>query len=109
MKRRTLAKLKREHAQLRRPRRPLSPRTLESLAQRLGRMKEGGGNHPLWISVRFQHLRAVPIPHHGVDIKAGTAGAILDQLEEDIFAWDQALGDEAEDDGNEDGGDDGSD
>src|SRR5579864_4371376 len=84
MNHRTLGKLRRELAQLRRPLRPHSPRTLESLAQRLGRVMEGGGSHPLWVSQRFPELRAVPIPHHSVDIKPRTARSILDQLEEDI-------------------------
>jgi hypothetical protein len=88
-----LNKLKREHRDRRRS--PQKARDLESLAMRLGR-KMTEGRHPTWVSTKFQ-LRPLSIPHHcGRDIPPGTKNAILDQLEEDLIALEEKLGNEDE-------------
>lgn len=54
----------------------------------------------MWESRVFPKLSALSIPHHGgQDLKKGTARSILDQLEEDILAWEQEIPDEPDDDG----------
>lgn len=63
-------------------------RDLQSLAQKLGREKVQRGKHPMWESVVFPELRALSIPDHkGRDMPRGTKNSILDQLEEDLIAW----------------------
>lgn len=65
---------------------------LESLAKRLGRVRSDRGKEPNWVSLQFPSLRPVSIPHHGSgDLNKNTAGAILDQLEEDIEQWEELL------------------
>jgi hypothetical protein len=63
----------------------------------------------MWESVEFDHLFPLAIPHHGGgrDLAIGTKNSILDQLENDVEAWEQRLGDEEEDeDEKDDEGDD---
>ena len=46
----------------------------------------------MWVSDPFPHLFVLSIPDHGGrDIPIGTKKSILDQLEEDIFEWEQLL------------------
>jgi hypothetical protein len=60
----------------------------------------------MWKSAEFPELRALSIPHHGgEDIKPRTVRSILDQLHEDIFAWEERL---SEDMNGDDGGDNGA-
>ena len=89
MNRRALDKLKRELLSQRRSQK--KARDLESLARRLGR-KNVGGTHPMWVSTVFPSLRPLSIPHHGgKDIPAGTRNSILDQLDDDIAAWEEEI------------------
>jgi hypothetical protein len=40
----------------------------------------------------FPHLRPLSIPNHkGRDMPPGTKNSILNQLEDDVDAWDEAL------------------
>lgn len=67
-------------------------RDLQSLAQRLGRARTQRGKHPMWESEPFPELRPLSIPDHkGRDMPRGTKNSILDQLEEDLLAWEQRL------------------
>lgn len=85
-----LDKLKRELLQMR-----LSPQKAEniaSLAKRLGRRKAKRGKEPVYESIEFNDLFPVSIPHHGgKDIPIGTRNSILNQLEDDIHAWEFKL------------------
>ena len=97
MTRNKLNKLKREIESLRRS--SQAAMAYESLAQRLGRRKAKGGKEPMWESVEFAHLPPLSIPHHGSkDIPVGTRHSILDQLEEDVLAWEEKLDGEDEQD-----------
>lgn len=93
MDRKRLDKMRRELAGLRRGRHKAA--TLERLAKRLGRKKVKRGSEPMWESVEFDDLFVLSIPHHGGrDLAPGTQRSILDQLEEDVLAWEVRLSDE---------------
>lgn len=62
---------------------------LEGLAEALGRARHPRGSEPAWVSKRFPWLRPLTIPHHSKEIKRYTAHSILDQLEEDLSAWEE--------------------
>lgn len=66
----------------------------------------------MWESEAFIELYALSIPDHGGrDLAIGTKNSILDQLEDDILAWEERLGDEDDendDAANEEGDDGGS-
>ena len=67
-------------------------REFESLAQRLGRELVKRGKHPMWESTVFDELDALSIPRHGgKDIPPGTKKSILNQLEDDLLAWEERL------------------
>ncbi len=67
-------------------------RKFENLAGRLGRQRVDRGKHPMWESAVFDELDALSIPRHGgKDIPKGTKGSILNQLEDDIHAWEERL------------------
>ena len=71
---------------------------LESLAKDLGRVKSKRGKEPTWVNEQFPELYPLSIPHHGShDLNRFTAGSILDQLENDLERWEEAM--ELEDDG----------
>jgi hypothetical protein len=96
MNRKRLNKIKREIAQARRA--PQKARQLEELAQRLGRKMVTRGKEPVWESQAFNDLFPLAIPRHGGrDLAPGTQRSILDQLEDDVAAWDQVLEDEIDD------------
>lgn len=95
MKRKKLEELRRELIRCRASQQ--KPRDLEAIAKRLGRKKQKGKNtkHPMWVSQEFDYLRPLSIPHHGgKDLPGGTRNSILDQLEEDVLAWEQQLHEE---------------
>lgn len=53
----------------------------------------------MWESTQFPHLFVLSIPYHsGRDIPIGTKKSILDQLEDDIFEWEQLLDDSEDED-----------
>lgn len=87
---RRLERIRREAETLRRSQ-PKS-RELQRLAVRLGRKKVDRGKHPMYESEAFPHLRPLSIPNHkGRDLPSGTKNSILNQLEDDLDAWDEAL------------------
>jgi hypothetical protein len=108
MTRRKLDKLKRELLQLRRS--PQKAAALERFAKRLGRKRVKRGKEPMWESSEFDELYALSIPHHaGRDLAIGTKNSILDQLENDLLAWEAKLEKDEEGENNsDDGEDDGS-
>lgn len=93
-----LGKLRAEAIRLRRV--PFKADAVESLAAALGRTRANRGKHPMWVSA-FPGLFPLSIPAHGnKDIAIGTRRSILNQLEEDIAAWEEKLfGGEEDDDG----------
>jgi hypothetical protein len=106
MTRNKLSKLKRELAQMRRG--SQKGAAVESLARRLGRKPvKRRGKEPMWESVEFGELFVLSIPRHkGKDLATGTLKSILDQLEDDILAWEERLGDEEDDEDEDDDGED---
>jgi hypothetical protein len=100
MKRKQLNKLKKDIALARRSQQTAA--NLERFAKALGRKKVKRGKEPIWES---QELDVFPlaIPHHGgKDLATGTKNSVLDQLEDDVLAWEQKLDDE-DDEGGEGG------
>ncbi len=87
-----LGKIRRQLAAMR-----LSPqraRALERLARQLGRKPAKRGTDPMWESAQFS-LFPLSIPHHGGrDLPVGTKNSILDQLEDDLLAWEEELSEE---------------
>jgi len=80
--------LKRRHVALRRGA-DIPRRALVSLAKSLGRKPSPRGKEPTYVSELFA-LRPLAIPSHRM-IKEYTAESILDQLEGDIFQWEEYL------------------
>jgi hypothetical protein len=90
MNRRKLDKLGRELIQMRRSQQKAA--ALESIARRLGRRTVKRGKEPMWVNREFPALFPLAIPHHGgKDLPIGTRNSVLDQLEDDVLAWDEAL------------------
>ncbi len=90
MNRRRLLKLRGEQqAMLRQA--DLPKKKLEALAKKLGRKRRpqqtGEG---MWDSEPFPHLMPLSIPK-STPVKRFTAKSILNQLEEDLDCWDEAL------------------
>jgi hypothetical protein len=92
MNRKKLNKLWREMASLRRS--PQKAVDVENFARRLGRKKVQRGKEPTWES-ELGELSVLSIPHHGGrDLAPGTKNSILDQLEDDLLAWEERLEDD---------------
>lgn len=88
--RRRLEKLRSDIASARRSSKRAAD--LEALAKQLGRSKVKRGKEPTWESDEFVGLVPISIPHHGgKDIARGTKNSILDQLEDDLIAWEEYL------------------
>jgi hypothetical protein len=103
MNRKKLDQLKRELEQMRRS--PQNARALQGLAKRLGRKPVKRGKEPMWESREFADLYALSIPDHGgKDLAIGTKNSILNQLEDDIFAWEERLEGEENDEEDDGGG-----
>jgi len=65
---------------------------MEVLAQALGRRKANRGKEPCWVITVFPELPPLSIPHHGGgDLKKGTKNSIVNQLEDDLLAWEELL------------------
>ena len=89
MNRKKLRKVRKLLAAMRRS--PQNARKIERLASHLGREQVKRGKEPVWVNPHFA-VFPVAIPHHsGKDLPIGTKNSILDQLEEDILAWDEYL------------------
>jgi hypothetical protein len=62
----------------------------------------------MWESVEFAELYPLSIPDHGGrDLAIGTKNSILDQLEDDILAWEERIADDDVDDAADEERDDG--
>jgi hypothetical protein len=96
---------------LQRRRAPQKAADLEGIARRLGRKRINRGKHPMWESQDFPKLYVLSIPDHGSkDLPVGTRNSILDQLEDDILAWEELIQaeEEHENDNNTGGADNGT-
>jgi predicted metal-dependent peptidase len=103
MNRKRLAKIKREIAAARR--KSCRAADLEGFAKHLGRKLRKGKKtgEPMWINQEFPSLYPLAIPHHGgKDLANATQRSILEQLEDDVLAWDERL-EEEDDEEDEDG------
>jgi hypothetical protein len=90
MDRKKLSKIRRDLDALRRSQPKATD--LQRLARRLGRRRDDRGKHPMYGSEAFPNHRPLSIPNHkGRDYPPGTRDSILNQLEEDLDAWDAAL------------------
>jgi hypothetical protein len=88
-----LHKIKREIARLRRT--EAKARDLEKVARQLGRKLVKRGREPMWESTAFECLFVLSIPRHGgKDLAPGTRKSILDQLEDDVLAWEDVVDDD---------------
>lgn len=103
MNKKKLRQLKRKLVQMRRsPQRAID---LQKLAEGLGRTLVNRGKEPTWESPEFDELYPLSIPDHGgKDLAIGTKNSILDQLEDDILAWEIRIEDEDGQDGNHESG-----
>jgi len=65
----------------------------QRLANSLGRNPDKSrGKEPTWVSRDFPELRPLSIPDHGGrDIPYGTKQSILNQLEDDVYSWEELL------------------
>lgn len=71
---------------------------LERVARQLGRQKSNRGKEPVWVNPELGVL-PLSIPHHGGrDLADGTKNSILNQLEDDLLAWEEKLGDRGDGD-----------
>jgi hypothetical protein len=100
MNKKKLAKIKRRIAESRR--RSNKHRDLEQIAIALERVKFHRGKEPTYVSTAFPNANPITIPDHGnTDIKKGTANSILNQLDEDVWRFEEKFekeGDDEEDD-----------
>jgi hypothetical protein len=70
---------------------PQSSGELQSLAKSAGRRERTGGKHSVWVTDHFPH-RPFPIPTHGnKSVSIGVRKVVLDALENDAAAWEDAL------------------
>lgn len=91
MKREKLRKLRRKHSALLKKPGNVSSRELVSLAKSLGRKKSDRGKHLTWVSTLLNDATPISIPEHPGTLPRYTAGNILDQLEQDIFMFEEEL------------------
>ena len=91
MTRARLSRLKRRMSGLRARSAGIRTRELVSIAVALGRRRSKRGDEPTYLSDSFPDLRPLTIPSHSRPLKRGTALNILDQLEQDVIAWEQVL------------------
>ena len=70
----------------------IRPAELESLAKACGRIRKKRGSEPTWINQDLPQLRPLSIPHHK-ELNRFTAQSILDQIEIDLDALEEALTD----------------
>jgi hypothetical protein len=99
-----LSRLRRKLQSLRGRPANIRTRELTSLASSLGRRRHSRGKEPTFVSDAFPGARPISIPSHPRALNRLTATNILDQLEEDIFRWEELLGREHESPINGEGG-----
>jgi hypothetical protein len=91
---RKLAKIRRQIESLQKRPVDIRPRELIRLATALGRKEVNRGKEPTYESTELD-TPVVAIPKHGgATLSPGTARNILDQLELDVFLWQQRLDDQ---------------
>ena len=94
MTRKRLEKLKRKLQDARRGAANLHHRDLASIAKSLGRKRSRTRTkEPTFESEEFD-TNVITIPDHAGGLKKGTAISIINQLEEDIFLWDEKISNE---------------
>ncbi len=60
------------------------------------------GKEPTWQSLDFPDLRPLTIPDHGsADLSQGVKFSILNQLDDDVNAWDEKLSQEEDKEDND--------
>ena len=100
-----LAELKRELLEIRKSPHGRKPRLFESMATRVGRVRDNRGKEPTYVRKIDPALSPpLSIPNHGgKDLKSGTARSIIDALLDDISEW-EIYNDQnsSEDNGSED-------
>ena len=70
---------------------PQKARNLERVARQLGRTKNARGKEPVWVNPELG-VFPLSIPHHGgKDLPQGTRNSILNELENDLIAWEDRL------------------
>jgi hypothetical protein len=74
----------------------IKARELIKLAQQLGRVPIARGKHPTYVSEPFPRSNPISIPNHPGAMKSVIAKNILDQLEQDVFAFEAKLEEEEE-------------
>ena len=84
-----LKKIKQRLNELRKNAHNLQPNDLIRLARALGRKRFKRGKEPTYISPIS--VRPLSIPYHSTALKQGTARNILDQLEQDIYQYEELL------------------
>ena len=87
MTRKKLERLRRELAELR-ARTAVKPKELERFAKRVGRRRSIRGQEPTF---ELEGRRPLSIPIHPGDLRIGTKNNILDTLEGDLTAYEEAL------------------
>jgi hypothetical protein len=61
------------------------------MAKALGRRRDKRGKEPTYISDLLRTSRPITIPAHPGTLATGTANAILDRFEEDIFELEEQV------------------
>ena len=89
-----IARLRRELERLRST--SVNALVIQRLAKKLGRKRVKRGKEPTWESEAFPNLRPLAIPDHGgKDLSPGVKNSVLNQLEDDLLAWDERINGEA--------------
>jgi hypothetical protein len=90
MDRRKLDKLQREIERMRRA--SVRASDVQSIARKLGRQIVNRGKEPMWDNIELPGQPVLAIPSHGgKDLSPGVKNSVLDQLEDDILAWEERL------------------
>jgi hypothetical protein len=94
MNRKRLSKLRKELEKLRNS--TVKALDLQRVAKQLGRRKVKRGKEPMWENAQFTWLRPLAIPDHGGgrDISPGVKNSVLNQLDDDLIAWDERITEE---------------
>ena len=91
MNQKKLNRIRKDHASLYRKIGSIRERDLVQMARRLGRRRVKRGHEPTYISEAFPEARPITIPSHPGNMPIGTARNILNDLDGDIFLWQEYL------------------
>jgi hypothetical protein len=84
-----IERLRAEVEELRR-RKQVTSREMESLAERIGRIRSKRGKEPTYINPNLEGRRPISIPHHGRGtLTPGVKNNILRNLEGDLDAYEE--------------------